>query len=460
MPNSMLRFEAMMDAARMRMAEQEVDPTTIDPVVVALATQEDPGQVLSAAIAYTWVPREQAQARSAKAELADMPELYDKLYGATDDLRDAEINPDDFERAAKTGLVIEKLKMPARRRGRARLAVASLAMGIGVTMGIGRAGAVSNDAAIAAGAERAPHIDDRILPGFNLIADPSILSGDTGAGLPVIGPVLSHVPGIPDHEPVPHKMRHQELKTIETKTTKLQASYQAGNVQNPVSYDLALTGVEYGQGRLAAREFLAQVSDGSTLKTLRLDGKVSDEFQCHVGERNPQQQVLIDARTNIAAKAMFDEALAEGIPLPSGIASPEAIPQSGEEVVLSADDQAELHRKLAGRDLCAELTKFNAGTLADAELGTFFQRTIGVNRGATFTGTAEKNVETTTVKAIPEAQSNMLFLEWPGEILTLSYAGITLFMGGLIGAGRRRPRDVKRQAQKLAREAGLNVNQE
>ncbi len=47
-----------------------------------------------------------------------------------------------------------------------------------------------------------PVIGDPMLEGTNLVYDSSIMPGDVGEDIPVIGPVLAHIPGVPDFAPL------------------------------------------------------------------------------------------------------------------------------------------------------------------------------------------------------------------------------------------------------------------
>jgi hypothetical protein len=451
-----LRFENITREAREIVTEQGLEPGSIDVGVVALATNH-PTVVLDAALDYRMAPRQVADVRAAKERSQDYPESFDKVYGDQAHLLNAEFNEEDLKLARSIVNTADRLKIPARRRGRIRLFVASIAVGAAVLLVTSHGLAKGHDRAIATGEVKAPEGPKRINENFAMVYDDSIWPGDDVPDVPVLDFVLSHVPGVPDYEPSPLAVRDVTTKTVETKVTEVESSYKAGEVQNPVAPHLELTGVEYDQGRTAAREFFAQLPKGASLKSLNIQGLVSDEFNCMVGEPNPEQQRLIDARTQVAAQALLDESFAAGIALPAGITAPEQIPHSGQEIVLTTADIQALNALLNGRDLCDELSVFNNGGVQTPELKQFLDQKIGANRGAKFTGSAESQVEKTLTHQVYEKVDHNLLFAFPGEPLGLSYAGVVLLYGGMIGFSRRRPRAVHKEAQKVARAAGLKI---
>lgn len=359
-----------------------------------------------------------------------------------------------FERGRMLAERQHELSRPARRRMLVATGLASLAVSALAVLHIGAAKydlSRANDPGVMAFVG-----GNQMFSNNTLEYDPSILPGDMGEGVPVIGVIRHLIPGVPDYGPV--AMTHSTYK-IETTTREhvtLEAGYGGANTQHPVAPDLVLTGPEYRLARQTASDMLRGIDpDTVTIDAVRVEGLASDELHGVIGEDNPEQIALARARANVGAQAFMDEARERSIAV---AAEPVT---DGHEVVLNPAQAEQLYGAARQQGLTVDelLSAYNRGDTFPGAVQTALDTHIGKNRGATFSVETTQQIpsslqESTATNILQELHS---VEDFPGEPVAL-FIGLPFLAGGVAAAYVRRfGRSAHRRARRIVRKAGLEL---
>lgn len=295
-----------------------------------------------------------------------------------------------------------------------------------------------------------------LLKDNTLIEDSSIMPGQVGHDTPVIGPIVRNIPGIPDFGGSKVTYTQETEEQVTEQQVTVQEGYTAERSQNPVSPDLSLTGVEYGQGRAAARRFLDQLTKDQTFKPAELivTGKVSDEYNGQLGILDPRQAELAEARASVALQALQDEARERNVALP------EKVTILPDEAVLSSLEIDEINGLAQGIGIgTPELIRmYNNGESLPQHVVDLLDQRLAVQRGAEFTalGTREVIEEVSTLKPVKQ-NSKRSFGDIPGEALFGLGALVPSAYGLAASTIGHRHKTVRRKARRIAKKAGLTL---
>jgi hypothetical protein len=428
----------MVDSAKALMAEQGIEREQISPEVVVLATNSPRA-----------IKHAEDQAWSDHLEtlypLYNAPKIDEDVKAAHDIAND---QSHDIQHVA------DSLAKPTRRRIRIGGVIAGVAMSAVALIGTG---AIKYDVAA-----HDPDVTQRVLHGDqimennSLVYDSSILSGDAGKDIPVVGPILEHVPGVPDFGGF--EAKYTEVNVAETthEEVAIEGGYATGNSQNPVAPDLRLTGVEYQQGRAAAADVLTKIDPAHfNAKTVSVEGLASDEFNGQLGQSDPKLVKLAKERAEVAKQAFIDEAASRDILVPSDVAV------SGHEVVDQTKAAAIL--QIANDNhisLPALIDAYNTGKPIPENAKAAMDEYLGNNRGAQFKLVGNKEV-TKQVKKFELAKKNPVNKEYedilPGEAVVALPLLLGIMYGNIASVMGRHRRAVRRQARKQAQKAGLEL---
>lgn len=168
--------------------------------------------------------------------------------------------------------------------------------------------------------------------------DSSILPGELGEDTPFVHTLRELIPGTPDRLPYEATRQVTTERTTQNRVVHLSDSYDTADTINPASPDLSLTGEEYRLAREKAEDLVDSLGKPRrfTVTGFGADGRVSDEFGGKLGEINPEQLPLAEARGAVAAQALRDVLVEHGFEVP---AEPVV---TGHEVVLTPDEIEEL----------------------------------------------------------------------------------------------------------------------
>ncbi len=368
--------------------------------------------------------------------------------------------PEELEainKADKDHVAIEnmgwKLNKWARRRTLASAFAAGYIAGNGIMLATGAMSPGDAD-----GVQLVPEdAEHQVIEGNTSVWDSSIMPGDTGANIPVIGPILRNIPGYIDDG---RERRTYVFQTPVTETVPkvtIEQKVDLSTALNPLAPDLELTGSEYTLDRAAASDLLTQVTgvEGTfTPDHVKVTGTVSDDFNGQVGQSNPEQLKLANARALVAAQALRDEAIQKGIALPTEI---EAV---GQETVLDGASGllTEFTQLVTNEKLTTEqaLARYDGGLPLSQPLRDFMDKNIGANRGAvmevtgTLTKTVEKEVTRYEDEEYPDSMIN-------GEVIGGLWTFIGFIYGGVFPMLRRRGRNQQRVARRQVKKAGLDL---
>lgn len=431
------KIEAMMDDARLMMMAQDVSFDTLKPEVVVVATNEP--RDIKRAVEESWQQYLDTQYSFGKD--VSIEEKANASY--------AHDQSSDIENT------IFELAKPARRRTRIGGVVAGVALSAFALIGIGatKYELAAKDPAVTKTVLKG----DPILENNSLVYDPSILSGDTGKDIPVVGPVLEHVPGVPDFGGFEAKVPQIEVTETTNEEVTLEGGYATGNAQNPVAPDLQLTGVEYQQGRAAAADVLSKIDPAHfAFKAITIEGLASDELNGKLGEADPQLEKLAWDRAQVAKQAFIDEAASRDILIPN-----EMTVVSGHEVVDHVKASTILQIANENRMPIATLIDaYNTGKPLPEGAQAAMDDYLGKNRGAQFKILGNKEV-TRQVKKPALTDKGPVDKEYedtvPGEAIVALPLLVGVMYGNIVAFASRHRRSARREARKQVSKAGLEL---
>ena len=303
---------------------------------------------------------------------------------------------------------------------------------------------------------RAVLVGDPLLENNVLVADASIMPGELGHDIPVIGNILAAVPGIPDFGSF--ETIHESTEEMVTRKEKVTFSsgYVATEALNPVAPDLTLTGEEYRQGRKAAKELFDSIQDPKKFEatSLIIEGRVSDEYKQKLGIGDPEQSQLGYDRAKVAAQAVRDEAAEREIELPVDILT------TSSEAVLDGPVTQRINDIAGKQRISTEelLQKYNNGESLPDDIVKVLDEYLAANRGATINleGTVEKTEVTNVIERRPVETKNF-YDDLPGEGVFAFGAAAPLVYGLAFSGSGKRARSTQRKARRLAKKAGLRL---
>ncbi len=355
---------------------------------------------------------------------------------------------------------LDNMRYDLSRSSRRRTVVAGLALGSLVAGSflyvVGRDKAHFDKTFYGSG-ERVTLVGDPILPDNNLVRDKSIMPGDTWHNAPIIGPIVRNIPGVPDFGGTVVERKVVEYIPGTEKLESVSEGYTADRSENPVAPDLSLTGVEYGQGREAAKRFIdvLESDKGFTEDSIVVEGEVSDEYNGLLGVVDPEQVELQRARGDIALQALRDEAAGRGYVLPGDIA---VVPK---ESVLTHPEVAEIVGLAENLQIpLAELLgMYNSGTGLPDDVVTKLDEKLAQHRGAKFTAVGVRRSTQEVTKLIPtDGERKAVYDDIPGEGV-FAFVMLAPAMYGLgFSALGQRGRAVRRKARRKAKKAGLPLD--
>jgi hypothetical protein len=421
----------MYDEADRLMQEQGVDPSTLDPAVAVLAIYDNKDVLRSA------------------RQVINNGYVREHVKGQ----KPTEQDEENIGHAQRIEGVQSKLARPARRRLTVRgLAIAALTGTALLTL----VGNTKYEIRDSMGSDvPAAEEPDTILRNNTLIYDSGILSGDTGKDIPVIGPVLGMIPGIPDYDDLRGEYEtYTEDVVVREKVTE-SLGYEDEAVANPIAPDLELTGVEYEQARETANKLFDKLGSDFSIGSVIVTGSVSDDFGGELGVLNSEQQKLADARALVAAQAFGDVAQERGVKL---VEDPAII---GVEQIVNPEVLLQISREasISGFDTSEVIRMYNNGEALPEHIKGLLHGAIGgSNRGATFSvsGTRARVEKVQKVEWV-ESTEERTFDDIPGEGVFVFGALPGLIYGGVFWMGRPMVQQTRRRARRIAKKAGLQI---
>src|SRR5665213_973350 len=192
-----LSLAEMSQAATETMEHQGLGALDVDPIVVMLATNPV-GAVKEAA----------TQAILGRLAVT----LDDNLAEVTGAQKSTSEDRENAAALASTGRAVHdkayELSKPARKRTVLVAALAGFVLGAGLLVDTAK---VHHDLEFAHSKQHPTLVGHALIPGTTLVADSSIMPRNTAKDVPVIGPILGAIPGIPDFGTV----RYHESVTVD-----------------------------------------------------------------------------------------------------------------------------------------------------------------------------------------------------------------------------------------------------
>lgn len=417
------------------MERQDVSSAEIDPSIVMFATN----------------PVGDVQSAAADAMVGEVRLPVD-IYNGEATEEDAGERAEAAELGRGVLDTADRIARPARRRDVALASLLGFVLGAGALVGVAK---IKDEIQSTPGDGLKSAINgDRVFSGTTLVNDSSIVPGDTAGRIPVVGPILKKIPGVPDFGSVYIRIPTTVKHTTEKKHVVLSDAYRSTNVVNPVSPDLQPTGKEYGLGRRAARKLFGKIMPGKfKVDRLTVTGEVSDEYGGVLGQPNPEQEQLAMDRARIATKAVKDEARAEGIKIPTNIGI------EGREAVLTPRQIKRVDRAAAEMNISTSklLSLYDAGEVQNGRAKKLLDRYLGDHRGGKISieGTRKKVEEYKITKRVTVNKDKLFPDNIPGEI----FIGAGLFVGLLYGSvltwARSHNRYIAKRSKKMAQDKGL-----